>query len=418
MRRFIAPVWICLLFVMVGVGTTLGQAKADSSVTLQDLIDDASSGATIILPPGRYEGPLVVDKSIELIVEEEGTVTLHHSGSEPAIRIEADEVTLTGLYIETASDGIVMRDADRSEVRNTTIVWGGSSDTKSFAKGNGIDLYNAHQVRLIGNTIRSMSDGIYMENSDDTHVADNRIENSRYGVHCMYTKGTVIERNVGIQNVTGAMVMAVRNVKVIQNTFTEQDENVNAQGILLFDAEETLVEGNSIEGNRVGLYVEKSANNELVRNKLTYNFIGIQLIHSEQNVIRENQMMGNVSDAEAKDSPNNEITSNFWDGLQGIDLDGDGASELRYAINPFFSGLVQKRPAFQLFFQSPGMVFLESLFQADRSLWTTDRQPLLSPPLVPDQTDVPTQEVWMGVIGLLLLGCSSLLILWSRRKSV
>ena len=97
----------------------------------------------------------------------------------------------------------------------------------------------------------------------------------------------------------------------------KQSENVNSQGILLFDAHATTVRHNLVEGNRVGLYIEEeSTGNRLESNGVSDNFIGIQLIGASNNTITGNRFSGNVADAQAQNSTDNEIMGNFWDSFR------------------------------------------------------------------------------------------------------
>ncbi|GIQ65953.1 hypothetical protein PACILC2_45210 [Paenibacillus cisolokensis] len=429
------------MLIVLAVCLPSGQARAEEeALDLQTVLDQAKPGETIDLQPGTYEGPITINKPLTLRPEREGEVILRNGSLQPAISISADQTTVAGLHIideavkeaptvlvtgdrvvleglqiRTGADGIVVRDADEGVVTRTTIDWA-AEGVRMADKGNGIDLFNAHRWRMLDNTIRDVHDGIYMESSDNASVSGNVIERSRYGVHCMYTKGTMIERNVGMLNVTGAMVMTARQVSVTGNTFAKQSENVNSQGILLYDAHETIVADNTVDGNRVGLYVEQSTGNRLENNRISYNFIGIQLLESHENTITANQFFGNVADAQARGSESNALSGNYWDSFRGIDADGDGKSDISYAINPFFQGMTQKRPAFQLFFQSPGMVFLEGLYQTERDRWSTDSAPLMAPPDGGLQIGAMDGGSETGVAGFVLLGCSSLLFYRMRRR--
>ncbi|WP_138751412.1 right-handed parallel beta-helix repeat-containing protein [Paenibacillus sinopodophylli] len=405
----------------------------EQALDLQAIINEARTGSTIILPHGIYEGPILIEKTIHLKPRSGEEVAILNTSNQPAILIMADDVALTGLiikdeqlkkqptvliqgdgvlldqlHIHTGSFGIQMRKANHGQIQNTSIAWAGhvpERPVKLSDKGNGIDLYESNDNTFIGNTITSMHDGIYMENSDNNLIEENHFELLRYGVHCMYTKGTVIRNNVGNLNITGAMIMAARDVEVSNNTFTKQSENVNSQGILLFDAHGTSIVNNHVEGNRVGLYVEQSTMNHIKGNTMTANFIGIQLLDAENNAINSNQFIGNVASAEARNSVHNQLEGNYWDSFQGIDLDGDGRSEISYAINPFFQSLIKAKPGFQLFFQSPGMVFLEGLYQSQRQLWSVDASPLMEPSdqvrfIVPTQTLKHSAAVGAGLLSL------------------
>ncbi len=373
--------------------------------SLQMMIDQAESGATLKVPSGVYEGPLHIVKPITLEPEEGGEVTIVGNGVESVVTIEAEQVHLADLRIEdrtmkeaptvlvlgdetylerlhivTGSDGVKIEEADRVSVLDSVIEWGADERIRFSDRGNGIDLFKANEASIRGNVIRQVYDGIYVEMSHDNLVEHNSIEQSRYGIHVMYSERTVVRSNTGSLNITGAMIMTSSGTEVSDNTFTKQSENVNSQGILLFDVQDAVVTSNVVEGNRVGFHVEYSNNNRIEENRIHNNFIGIQLLDSSSNTITGNALTGNVTDALARGNADNDLRANYWDAFSGIDVDGDGYSDIRYTINPFFQGLIQRRPPFQLFFRTPGIIFLESLYEGDHSTWTTDRSPLMAPP--------------------------------------
>jgi len=415
------------------------QASADH--TLQELLDRTEPGETIILPTGTYQGPITIRKPLTIRAEQEGSVILLGDGRQTTVTIEADGTTLSGIHIEdeafkeepavlvtanrvlldnlhirTGAHGIAAREANEGTITGTTIVWA-PQGIRMADKGNGIDLLKANGWRITSNVIRDVHDAIYLESSDDGIITDNVMENSRYGIHTMFSDRSSIERNVGRMNVTGAMVMTARHTSVKDNIFVKQSENVNSQGILLYDAHEIVVADNEVEGNRVGIYVEQSTGNVLEGNRVSSNFIGLQLVDASDNQIRANRFVGNVTDAQARGSEQNTIADNYWDSFEGIDADGDGKSDIAYAINPFFASVAQKRPAFQLFFQSPGMVFLESLYQSGKESWSRDASPLMAPPVGgPEAGQAEGDRSLTGWTGLVLLSCTIVLILMMRRR--
>jgi len=443
MRRLIVAS-LTALSVYASAGLTDAHAASENSAqeTLQQQIEKAAAGSTLVLAPGVYEGPIILSKPIRIEAPAEGAVTIVNHTDEAAIMIQSEHAAIVGieivdngvketaavhvkgahawlerLRITTEAHGIMLEDADDSVMINNTIHAGELSIAKLVEKGNGIDLFNSHRVRITGNSITLMHDGIYAENSEDTFIEGNYIELSRYGIHCMYTSGTVIQNNHGSMNITGSMIMAARQTKVSGNIFEKQSENVNSQGILLFNAHESEITNNIISGNRIGFYVEYSTNNMLSDNEVSYNFIGLQLADSSQNTITGNQFIGNVSDATAKGSESNELRGNYWDSFAGIDADGDGYSDISYAINPFFQSLVQKRPPFQLFFRAPGIVFVEGLYSASRLEWSTDTSPRMSPSLALPSNDSQHSSWKTGVTAAALLLSALSVVLLSRRKS-
>jgi len=439
--------WVLLLavaFPSMGVVLAAADNRSDSTAeaesALQRLVDEAPSGGKVTVPAGKYEGTLLINKPIT-VIGEPGAV-LHNTSAASAVTIKASGVRLasleivqeaqgesaavavtgatdaqlSGLIIRTHAFGILLRDTSKSEIRDSRVTWideQGLSPTKMSGKRNGIDLYNSHDNKIVNNYASGMNDGIYLESSNRNEVEGNQVDSSRYGVHLMYTEGTVVRNNYGARNITGAMVMGVKNAEVTGNVFYKQSESVNSQGLLLFDVHTSLIKDNKVEGNRVGLYIEQSNGNRLEHNQVLRNFVGIQLLESEDNVFLNNDFIANVIEAEATDSQNNKLDGNFWDAFSGMDTSGDGRSDIAYPMNPFFQQLTSRTPAFQLFFQSPGMLFLEQLFVEGRAGWTTDHSPSMKP--VNYAVSATENEGRAGVLtfSLLLLVISVLMIYYA-----
>lgn len=446
-KTWLSFILIACLF-CTGAVTGFPQNAAASGASdirqLQELIERATPGETVKLPGGIYEGKLSIDKSVHVIAEED--VHIVNKGNEPAITVYADHVRIeglritqdskeesaavlvsskdnqvSGLKIETRTFGIMLRDAERNDISNNQIVWLDDPSrpaVKMSEKRNGIDLYQSNDNRIEFNEVAGMNDGIYLESSHRNLVENNRVDHSRYGIHCMYTEGTVVRDNSGKFNITGAMIMGVQGAEVSGNTFVKQSESVNSQGLLLFDVQTSRIHSNKVEGNRVGLYIEQSQENEFWNNDVNQNFIGIQLLESDGNRFSGNRFIANVIEAEATDSIDNELHGNFWDSFRGIDTDKDGLSDISYGINPFFQRLTADTPAYQLFFQSPGMVFLESMLASGRAEWTTDISPLMGPGDSASEAAGSSNDWRLAAISLLLLGAATTIILLAGvRKS-
>ncbi|WP_426250210.1 right-handed parallel beta-helix repeat-containing protein [Paenibacillus pabuli] len=408
------------------------------NIPLQPIIDDSKPGEVLVLEPGIYSGPVSIDKNISirgdssvtvLNTEAVSTITIRSDGvtlqgfriqhltNEPtaAIQVEGDRAEITGLDIQSQSFGIVLRGSVDGLIHSNTISWAGPESASSGQKGNGIDLYNSHRNHIVDNKIKGMRDGIYLENSRNLTVKANTLLHTRYGIHCMYIDGSSVVDNVGENNSTGAMVMGVKNTVVSGNTFRKQSENVHSQGILLYDVQQSSIYNNMVEGNRVGMNIAESSGNEIRGNAVLRNFIGIQLVLAEDNQFTKNQFVSNVIEASAMDSRNNEMKENYWDSFQGLDLNDDGISELSYGINPFYEQVVNRNSAYQLFFQSPGMIFMSSLFTEGKAEWTTDRSPLMNMEAesLTSKTDTQaikeTTGVW--IIGCILLGMATFIMI-------
>lgn len=402
-------------------------SAAEAENVLQRMINEASPGDVIKVPAGEYSGPIVIDKP--LTVQSNGAATIRGNQVDPVITVLSEQVTLDGLKIihqspdkdtrailvegnhhnlnnltiRTDGYGIVLRDAHQSRITENTIT--GNADRPVSERQNGIDLFGSHDNVIANNDIIYVHDGVYMERSEDNKVTQNHVTNSRYGFHLMFTEGTILSQNQSEQNVTGAMVMGTRETSVRDNQFSEQLNHVYAQGLLLYDVQNAEVHHNVINANLVGMLIQDSKENRIYQNHVAANFIGVQLLNAEHNDIFENNFVANVVSGQAQHSAFNRVQGNYWDSHMGLDLDGDDHSEMAFRADPFFYTIVKDKPAFQIFFQAPGMVFMENLLKSDTNLWMTDTAPLIEP--------VTESEVENRSSSLLFIGFSVLLLLYS-----
>ncbi|WP_010272426.1 right-handed parallel beta-helix repeat-containing protein [Paenibacillus senegalensis] len=410
-------------------------AAASANANLQSWIDAAEEGDMLILPEGEYSGPVTISKSLEL--SGNGKVLIRSSGDQPVIELAGDHITLSGIHIVhepadrlqpavqvtgnynrllgldivTKGSGIYLRGADHNLLDDLDIrhsLAGNNIPSTYSDKGNGIDLLESNYNRIAGSRISTMHDAIYIENSTHNTVESNYAEFSRYGYHLMFSADSELRTNIGQYNITGAMIMSSDRIEVSENAFTDQSENVNSQGILLYDVTESLIEQNQIDGNRTGIYIEQVKDSTVSSNWIARNFIGVEMLLSQENNLTGNHFISNVTQAQSMTSDNNEVHSNFWDDLQGIDLSGQGVSSLPYKTDPFFLNLTRPVPAYQLFFQSPGIIFLQNMFPPAVQQQMVDTAPLMKPRFYIQEGNAG--GIWTAIMASLLLLVSLLII--------
>ncbi|NQU65262.1 MAG: right-handed parallel beta-helix repeat-containing protein, partial [SAR324 cluster bacterium] len=168
---------------------------AFSSPRLQDLVDQAQEGESILLKADRYLGPVVINKAVEL--DGQGRVVIDGEGKGSVILIKADGVVIKNLIIENSGDshdqvdaGILVRSSHNhilhNTIRNTLF---------------GIDLQEAHDNDISHNDISSKNvslglrgDGIRGWASHRNTFRKNRIHDSRDMV-IWYSNDNLIEEN-------------------------------------------------------------------------------------------------------------------------------------------------------------------------------------------------------------------------------
>ncbi|SMF66074.1 nitrous oxidase accessory protein [Paenibacillus uliginis N3/975] len=422
---------ILLLVLITAILPLIGTARAKEEViALQPLIDKTPRGKVLHLGSGTYSGPVTIDKPLTLKMEngkivneseqpaltlKSGGITLdgltvvhsYQNAAVPAVLVGSSGNKLHSLTVETLGSGIHLRAAHNNVLTDNIIVGEKmrNRDPATVLRGNGIDLFESDDNTIRGNTIDLMQDGIYVESGKSLIVQENKVSRSRYGFHFMFTEDLLLSSNNGLMNVTGAMVMSVSNAKIRNNHFRKQNSNVHSQGLLLYDVNQSIIERNEVQGNRVGLFIQQSRDNQLTHNQVTSNFIGLQMLDSNDNRLSANTFLSNVVPAQSVNSPDNNVDGNYWDDAQVLDLIGSGFSDLPYEINPFFLKVTGTVPAFQLLFHSPGLPFLEELFHTGTEDWLKDMSPLLKPVEAPARDGI-TANYKIAALSVLLLAIS------------
>ncbi|AGT32393.1 hypothetical protein M493_10660 [Geobacillus genomosp. 3] len=390
MRRY-ADHWplVLLLFLVFPLS-----ARAEE--TVQARIDEAPEYGVVRLSSGVYDEEVILSKPLTL--EGIGEVTIRSCRKSPVVAIYGQHVVLKNIRVVQCGDvpdmpAIYVTGHDHTidgvrvltnqqgikldHAHHTTIVHCTVQGKKS---GNGIDLWKSTQNVIRYAEIDQVKDGIYMENSHNNVLGDNHIYNARYGIHVMFSNGIALRNNISEKNIAGAMVMGTEQTIIEQNSFVQNERNVHSQGLLLYDAAETIIRKNRIAANRVGIYVEQARHNEFIENDVSHNFIGMQWNESSNNRVSDNSFIGNVYDAQAIRSRDNTIARNYWDAAAKLDVTGTGVSALPYRVDPFFLALTIDVPEYQLFFQSPGMIVLQKLLRSSDEQVLTDDAPLIEQP--------------------------------------
>ncbi|MGD6803813.1 MULTISPECIES: right-handed parallel beta-helix repeat-containing protein [Rossellomorea] len=420
-KKYIGISALSLLFILF-------LTKPDSATSegqLQALIDQASAGSAVTLLDHTYEDEIIITKPITLIGSE--YTVIRSCSNQPLLQVQADDVKLQNIQLEHCKDDDSTigpqaqsgaghehdnHEQEETEIGGPSIYLAGSNITldniqinsrstgirldgvtNSVIKGgkittNGaghaIDVWDSTENVIQGVEINHVLDGIYMERGSKNKILQNNIQSARYGLHLMYSDEVVVQSNLSHQNFTGAMVMTTNNAQVIDNTFSFNNSNVHSQGLLLFDADDTIVRNNTITQNRVGIFMESAEGNEVMDNLITSNFIGVQFNKTNQNTVTNNSFIGNVNELQAVDSIKNNVDHNYWDASMKLQQGNEGTSIFPYAAEPLYLLLTEDTPAYQLFFDSPGITVLKALFKVPAENVMQDENPLMTPPVQPD----------------------------------
>ena len=191
--------------------------------TIQGAIDDAQEGDSVYVHRGTYVEQVIVDKSIDLIGENNETTVIQGEGKDDVVIITADHVNMTNFRV--IGDG-------------------------SFG-------YDASQILVRSNYSR---------------VSNNRCSNNIYGVMLYEASHNIIENNVCFDDYMGISVVDSSWNLIANNTCYSNSHS----GISIHYSSNNVIRNNICRENRYGIEVEYiSYDNDLENNQCLYNDDGI-----------------------------------------------------------------------------------------------------------------------------------------------
>jgi len=280
---------------------TASAATYEAGSDLQAAIDRAGPGDTILAPPGVYDR-VEITKSIALIGDD---ARISVGERDIGIRIQADDVTVSGFTVEGGFYGIHLTNSKNCTISNNTVTgcvqWGIGL---VFSDDNRIENNVANYNGLGGEGWY----GIYLSNSNQNLISGNVASyNGEYGI----------------------AIFPACSENVIRENVAEE----NDYGIYAFtDCSENLIHKNRLANNRISgiKMIHGCTNNQILENEITGNEVsGIFLQEgSGYNLIRGNEIANNPSFGiqiqEGPDGNNTILENNISESQKGIFVNTDG----------------------------------------------------------------------------------------------
>jgi parallel beta-helix repeat protein len=265
---FGSPVLIRKAHLEPATWTVNGAGSADFR-TIQDAINAAQHGDFINVSRGVYQEHVTINRSVSLVGENKNTTIIDGGGSGTVVLVTVDNVTLGGFTVRNGNSGIIVLSS-----RNCTV-------KENFVAGN-------------------KERGILITMSRDCTVHRNHACGSPEGY--------------------GINVNASQNVLVEDNGASN---NNGLDGIGLLSSSNSIVRGNTVNGNKLGIWVDKSSSNRVYLNNVFDN--GKQ-----------------TSDNTLLNSWDNGSNGNYYSDYQGADTDGNGVGDEPHVVDE--NGQVDRFP--------------------------------------------------------------------------
>lgn len=428
MRRFLALLILCLPRPLPAAEVRLGPEPGQPGAALQA----AAPGDILILSPGRYLGPVVLDRPLTL--KGEPGAVIDGQGKGTVVTITASDVTVTGLGIEHSGSsnenldaGVkIVKGADRAQVTGNSLkdnlhgidihggtdahvagnVIEGRQNPHMLDRGNGIYLWHSPGAVVENNQVRWGRDGIFANSSSHDVFRGNLFRDLRFAVHYMYTNDSEISDNISIGNHLGFAIMYSNRV-VGKGNMSLGDKG---HGLMLNSANDGEFAGNLVRGGADKCTFLYDANKNLIYdNRFEGCAIGIHFTAgSTRNVLTGNAFIGNRNQVKYVGTRDIEWSfqgrGNYWSDNAAFDLNGDGIADSAYRPNDLMDHILWSQPAAALLNGAPAVQLIrwsQSNFPATQPGGVVDSHPQMQPVVIAVPPAIQAMEAavagrWLG----------------------
>ncbi|WP_246985839.1 NosD domain-containing protein [Halorientalis marina] len=192
--------------------------------------------------------------------------------------IGGDRTLVDSVTIETPSNGLLYRNGSRAVV-DDVVVRGDPTPNQGYM---GV-MAMGTPVVVQRSTFRGGLDGVYAHRADGLVVRDSTMGRQRFGVHLMFTSGTLLANNTVRDAQTGLVVMT----RPSGNALVGNDVRDSNHGIVTAGARSSVVD-NTLVDNRVGLTIG-TRTSRYTGNVVAGNEVGVRA----ENYVASNRLVGN-----------------------------------------------------------------------------------------------------------------------------
>ena len=396
------------------------KAHVYASNELQTLIDQTPANSALYLENRTYTGPVEITKPIAIFGGDKTTITsetngvtitstnnvqlqsIHFAVNDIAVRMEdVSDSRLAHIQVQENNKGIQIYKSNNIQLQNIEI----DGRTGHFAtKGNGISLFDSQYIEVSNSKIQNVHDGLYFENTDNVTAENNQIRGSRYGIHLMYADNIDIQHNQLSKNVTGIMTMMVNGMDILHNTISKHNQ-LNSNGLILFDVREVTVAHNELTENTVATVLQNAKATTLQENVFRINGTVIQVKKSPEAIVSNNKFFGNIL-AASSDTEGVHLSHNQYDDYSGKDYNGDGIGDTQYMAAKSFGQWMVRKPVYQYFVESPSVVLLNLMdneLKGKEQQILVDDQPVIMEENLGLKLKLHIPQLLIGLIGILFV---------------
>ncbi|MDD4974978.1 MAG: nitrous oxide reductase family maturation protein NosD [Bacteriovorax sp.] len=259
--------------------------------------------------------------------------------------------------------GIYLAKSKNCRIENNEIIGVDRGDAES---GNGIHIWSGKEHHIINNKLSKNRDGIYFEFVTDSKIEGNySFQNSRYGLHFMFSHRNEYRRNRFTHNAAGVAVMYSKSILMDNNEFSASVGG-GAYGLLLKEISLSNIVNNKFLDNSIGIYIEGTTKSHFKNNLFNKNARALRILgNSDGNNFERNFFLHNTFEVATNSSiSQNVFDKNYWSKYTGYDLNGDGLGDVPHRPVSLSSILTETINSSFIFVHSPLFFLLDSLEKA------------------------------------------------------
>lgn len=381
-RRCARRLWAVAVLLSLGAVTARELALEPG-----DSLPPLSPGDSLSLAPGVYQGPWLID--VQGVSVEAEEAILMGTGDGSVLVLSAPDIAVRGLEIAGSgrtSDlyapdaavvldgchgcslaGLISRSAPTAvRVEASESVSVTDSELQGDGSSPGLTSYASPRLTFARNRVETFLDGIYLERTDGASVAGNTfLRTTRYALHVMYSVDTSLTGNLVRGGLVGSAAMYGRGLNARGNRF-EGHVGPLAFGLLVHELRESVVSGNSFDGNTVGLLIASAPDVTVADNLVTGSGFGIvvqRVPRSQASAVRisGNIFSGNVADV-AVDDPDAAVSlvGNQYESASRLDRDHDGVADVAHVPSSSFDVFASRNSDLSLYALNPGVLLWQA----------------------------------------------------------
>ncbi|UCV10487.1 nitrous oxide reductase family maturation protein NosD [Dechloromonas denitrificans] len=357
----------------------------------QTLVDNAEAGSVLKPPPGIYAGPVLVDKPLtidggdQVIIDAGGKGTVFvidtkgatlrgvklqgsgdsHDSDDSCLNVRGDHHVVEGVEIRDCLFGIDLKQANHNVLRNNKI---SSKPFELGVRGDGLRLWYSNHNLIESNQVIDSRDMVAWYSNHNTY-RNNIGKRSRYSIHFMFAKDSVVEGNSFYDNAVGIYLMYTERIHLRGNTISHAT-GATGMAFGFKESSDSDVENNEVIYCAVGVGsdlspFEPDTTIRFKNNRFAFNGVAIRFTSElGGNILTDNIFEGNLTDVVQMGrgvADKNQWRGNYFADYQGFDRNGDGVGDTPHELYSYADQIWIETPAAQFFKTSPVLELLDFL---------------------------------------------------------